>query len=778
MNRETTPQTGGWREISCELLLLGLTLVTLWNASSIFSENLLQQHLIILAVIAHAGWAITRRLKFPVILAGLSNAVVSLLAFAYLRYSNNAPRFEDEAPLTGSFLTNFSGDWDAALLALREEVVPLPLNTGVLFIVATSIFMLSGLAAWSAFRVRMSSADGILGYGFVFIGTMLFGISDQKALAALLFVLFALGFALAHRVFSNRRRAPVGAPALLGTGSLVIVFALGAGVVGGVSLTPPGEATRIDLASIQNISIGSGGPRVVLSPLVEIQSQLQTQSNVKLFTVLSDQPQYWRVTALDEFDGNSWRSSYSYGSASGSLNPEISSGQGETPSNLKQSFALSDFGTEWLPAAFEATRVRNYSSENFEIGYDGASSTLFVDSERSSVNGLTYSVVSDIPSYTTAQLQQVTYSDYNDRDYFNQTDVSRYSELPSDLSDAARRLAQEVTAEAGTPYGKALALQQWFREEFTYNLDVERGHSIDRVEDFLEVRQGYCEQFASTYAMMARMLDIPTRVVVGFTWGETDSADAAMADEFSDVDLGDDIPEAAFTVYGRHYHSWPEVLIPGAGWVLMEPTPSRGPPDSPHTQVGPQQAELTPAEDNPEEQFLPPEDLLPTDEVAIEDEQTASVTQDSTSGVWWLIASLVLAAVALLLAVLPVKGVLYLRRIQNNTAEMTLLAWHRAQLVWRRAGVARADNMTIHEFAERVSRQSDTLRQRNPLRQLADLTANVSYGEKVPSRQEAEAAEQLRQQVAQQAVLRIPKWKRLLGFGVTSPLVLGGKPKL
>src|SRR5690606_14327556 len=94
-----------------------------------------------------------------------------------------------------------------------------------------------------------------------------------------------------------------------------------------------------------------------------------------------------------------------------------------------------------------------------------------------------------------------------------------------------------------------------------YSTDIDSGHSTDALVDFLDSRRGYCEQFAGTFAAMARTLGIPARVAVGFTPGDPDPA---VAD--------------TFVVRGRHAHAWPEVWFPQVGWVPFEPTPGRGMP--------------------------------------------------------------------------------------------------------------------------------------------------------------------------------------------------------
>src|SRR5206468_2365908 len=102
-------------------------------------------------------------------------------------------------------------------------------------------------------------------------------------------------------------------------------------------------------------------------------------------------------------------------------------------------------------------------------------------------------------------------------------------------------------------------LQDWFRANFTYTLQVTPGHDEAAMDRFLAQKQGYCEQFAGTFAAMARFLKLPARVAVGFTAGT----------------LGAD---GRWHVTGKEAHAWPEVYLTGYGWVAFEPTPGRGLP--------------------------------------------------------------------------------------------------------------------------------------------------------------------------------------------------------
>nr|BFE88893.1 hypothetical protein GCM10020093_114940 [Planobispora longispora] len=70
----------------------------------------------------------------------------------------------------------------------------------------------------------------------------------------------------------------------------------------------------------------------------------------------------------------------------------------------------------------------------------------------------------------------------------------------------------------------------------------------------LRSRAGYCEQFAAAMAVLARAVDIPSRVAIGYTGGTSVSG--------------------RWNVRTHDSHAWPELYFEGAGWLRFEPTPS------------------------------------------------------------------------------------------------------------------------------------------------------------------------------------------------------------
>jgi transglutaminase-like putative cysteine protease len=165
-------------------------------------------------------------------------------------------------------------------------------------------------------------------------------------------------------------------------------------------------------------------------------------------------------------------------------------------------------------------------------------------------SGMRYSMLTALPSLSAEQLDAA--------DTSGLLDATPYLAVPDTAhSTQIAALAAQVTETARTPYQRAVALQNFFRNpgQFSYDPRVAAATSDDAVWDFLNDRRGYCVQFATAMAIMARTLGLPSRVGVGFLPG----------------DVGAD---GAVTVSGRSAHAWPELWFGGIGWVRFEPTPA------------------------------------------------------------------------------------------------------------------------------------------------------------------------------------------------------------
>ena len=147
-------------------------------------------------------------------------------------------------------------------------------------------------------------------------------------------------------------------------------------------------------------------------------------------------------------------------------------------------------------------------------------------------------------------------------------DAERFLGLPTDPTArmfSIGALAAAQTAGLETDFEKGLALESYLRG-FEYTIDIEPGHAAEDLAAWLldpespNYQRGYCENFATAMAVMARTLGIHSRGVIGFTPGERNLRE-----------------ENEVIVRDRNAHAWVELWMPSQGWVRFDPTPRPDP---------------------------------------------------------------------------------------------------------------------------------------------------------------------------------------------------------
>ncbi len=128
------------------------------------------------------------------------------------------------------------------------------------------------------------------------------------------------------------------------------------------------------------------------------------------------------------------------------------------------------------------------------------------------------------------------------------------------IGDELRRvlhpLARRWTRTASSTPAKLAALERHLQKHYAYSLDFKRSMYREPVLEFLlQSKKGHCEYFASAMTLLARSIDIPARVAVGYRVSERN-------------ELG-----GYFIVRERNAHSWVEAWLPGRGWRSYDPTP-------------------------------------------------------------------------------------------------------------------------------------------------------------------------------------------------------------
>lgn len=303
-----------------------------------------------------------------------------------------------------------------------------------------------------------------------------------------------------------------------------------------------------------------------------------SRDNDTVFVVRSDEPNYWKASVLDRFDGVAW-------SRTSGLHESR-----ELPLNAERN-AEPRLDTDWT-IAVEITVDELRSG--LVVG-PGTARTVLRGVEPTSPSrdgtilraleplgkGDSYLVRSYAPDPTAAEMRAAD-PDYSAR-------LARFTavELPAPLGapeervvtlqppgrsggpDPGRafrsspyrrtyRLARELTAEQGTRYDAVKAIENHLHDNFEYSeTPPERTYPL---AGFLFVdRSGYCQQFSGAMALMLRMVGIPARVATGFAPGQADT------------------DEGTFRVRDLDAHSWVEVYFNGIGWVPFDPTPAAAP---------------------------------------------------------------------------------------------------------------------------------------------------------------------------------------------------------
>jgi transglutaminase-like putative cysteine protease len=134
---------------------------------------------------------------------------------------------------------------------------------------------------------------------------------------------------------------------------------------------------------------------------------------------------------------------------------------------------------------------------------------------------------------------------------------------PNVISDRTIALAFEIVNQAGVTnsYDKAKAIEYWLRSNITYSETIPQPpEGVDRMDWFLfDLRQGYCNYYATAMVVMLRSQGIPARMAGGFAQGEWDPN------------------TQSYIVRERDAHTWVEAYFPGYGWIEFEPTSAQAP---------------------------------------------------------------------------------------------------------------------------------------------------------------------------------------------------------
>lgn len=149
----------------------------------------------------------------------------------------------------------------------------------------------------------------------------------------------------------------------------------------------------------------------------------------------------------------------------------------------------------------------------------------------------------------------VSYPDFRLNNELSRMDRDFYTRLPENSNPKTLALAQEMLAAAGSSEEFINEILRKFnREEYFYTLEPPPlgNNPVDRF--LFDTRQGFCEHYASAFAVLMRAAGIPSRIVLGYQGGEINPMGEYMIVRQADA------------------HAWNEVWLPQRGWYRVDPT--------------------------------------------------------------------------------------------------------------------------------------------------------------------------------------------------------------
>ena len=242
------------------------------------------------------------------------------------------------------------------------------------------------------------------------------------------------------------------------------------------------------------------------------------------------QQRYWRGPVLWRFDGSTWRTAHF------SETPERHPAP-VTETSLRYRIQLEPHERRWLLGL------------DYPARSDMPESRITVD----------HQLISRHPITTLSQYEVISSPDFIPSGRLNSAQRLVATYLPPDRNPRTRALAEQLRGRHPDDRQLIDAVLQMFHDEFSYSLSTAPlgRHGAD--EFLFDLKDGYCEYYASAFAVLMRAAGIPTRIVTGYHGGFWSQGGGYLLVRQSDA------------------HAWNEVWLEDTGWVRVDPTAAVSP---------------------------------------------------------------------------------------------------------------------------------------------------------------------------------------------------------
>ncbi|GAA3540245.1 hypothetical protein GCM10022419_020420 [Nonomuraea rosea] len=500
-------EAAGWRRLAGLVVVAAVAGVAGWGFHRVFPGTGL-----LLAIVPAA--------VAPALVAALTSRRPLWLALALdvvLWFAGTIPLYQGLRP---AVLADVANSWHALLTTL----LPAQPEPRLLVLVHTLTWAAAAIGAETLTRTRTKIAAAVPAL-VVYGVALLFGVDGEGSnlpVAAALFVLIA---ALA---LLRDERPPLWLLAGLPAAAVLAALALVMGPLLPVAAQPYNPREHVEPPAPVRVDS--------VSPLDRVSAWLQIPDR-ELFTVKADKPLNWRLAVLDRYDGVRWTSDARFQPTGGRVPEGDWTGKADV---VRQKVTFNGLPGTWLPAAERPVEVGGVRG----LAVDPESGSLLAGTKP--VKGFSYEVTSRVAKPSKDDLLAAA----------PVTDPGLTAFPAGPQEKLFRRLAQEATKGADVPIKQAYRLQSYLRTNASYDVTAPPGHSLKGLEFFLQTtHRGTSEQFASTFALMARTLGLPSRVVVGFRPGQ--------------------VSGGVYHVKSGHVMAWAEIKFDKLGWRPFYPTPGR-----------------------------------------------------------------------------------------------------------------------------------------------------------------------------------------------------------
>ncbi|WP_187976788.1 transglutaminaseTgpA domain-containing protein [Mycetocola sp. JXN-3] len=453
---------------------------------------------------------------------------------------------------TPSTVLRFQELTRTGLVDMASGVAPLRPDAGFSFLIAVAGVVIAFVSAALVLLARLPLVAILLAIA-VYAAPQLVTVPalNDFSFAALGCAILLLLALTRHRQFDTERMGRL-RPTAIPAAAVAVVVAL---------IAAPTLTTTIAPSPVA-VNAHPGPFESGINPLITLGEDLRRGSNtvaLKYVTTAEDAP-YLRVFTIDDLDRTLWQPR-GFSSNPGATVDAFPSPPGlaaETSrTEISTTITIDSLSTNWLPMPYAPSSVEGLLG-NWLWELPGLSAY----SNMSTTRAQQYTVKSIVAEPTAEQLRAATPGGGSGVD-------ERYRSLPDDLPMEIQDVLSQVVAGADTDYDRAMAMQTYFRDNFTYSeqAPVQKGFdgsAGEVIASFLERKTGYCVHFSSAMTVMSRLLGIPARIAVGYLPGTPDTIN----------DAGD----RTYRVTSQQLHAWPELYFEGAGWISFEPTTSRGAP--------------------------------------------------------------------------------------------------------------------------------------------------------------------------------------------------------